>query len=228
MYHKLLYSYAGVSTELLIYDPASVMILIDVGDGIIRDLLKEGISFPLEVPLHIFITHGHFDHCGGLFSLLGFLRMLGEENSVSVYYPTDSIEINGILKAFRSSYSDTLPFKLKTISLVHNEEIILNSRLVMKTYGTKHFGSTLSHGILGRIPSLGYALFRDNKKWLAFTGDSGMNEQLIKLIENSEHAYIEATNQKKKTVHHLNIEEATILGKLAHNYTLIHTRYESR
>ncbi|MHA2306081.1 MAG: MBL fold metallo-hydrolase, partial [Candidatus Hodarchaeales archaeon] len=81
MKHKVLYSYAGIATHILMKNTNS-LILFDVGDGILRDLLDEKINFPLTTPLHIFLTHGHFDHCGGLFSLLAFLRMLGQKYPV--------------------------------------------------------------------------------------------------------------------------------------------------
>ena len=225
MYHKALYSSAGIATQILVHDSQNLIILLDVGDGIIRDLLKEGLQFPLTVPLHVFITHGHYDHCGGLFSLLGFLRMIGQSSPVEINYPEGAIEIAGIIDLFYDSYSDTIPFELRISSLNHLDEIKLTENVHVVAYEMKHMGSTLSHGELAEIPALGYAIYRNNEKWLAYTGDTGMNENLNILLKDANHAYIEATNlADHQSSYHLNLKEARKLGKLAMNFTLVHTR----
>lgn len=225
MDHKVLYSSAGIATQILVQDPQKMMILLDVGDGIIRDLLKEEISFPLSIPLHIFLTHGHYDHCGGLFSLLGFLRMVGQSSPVEIYYPKGSKEIEGLINLFISSYQDTTPFKLKSCDLQHKDKINISNDIRVVAYQMKHMGSTLSHGILSEIPALGFAIFKNEEKWLVFTGDTGMNDNLPNFLRNATHAYIEATNLADHySPYHLSIKKAQELGKLAKDFTLVHTR----
>jgi ribonuclease BN (tRNA processing enzyme) len=69
----------------------------------------------------------------------------------------------------------------------------------------------------------------DNEKWLAYTGDTGLNNNVENLVRDADFAYIEATNiEGIINSYHLSSEEATQLGRLAKNYKLIHTRYDSR
>ncbi|MFX0052784.1 MAG: MBL fold metallo-hydrolase, partial [Candidatus Hermodarchaeota archaeon] len=181
MDHKLLYSSAGVATHILVQDPEFVLLL-DVGDGIIRDLLEEKISFPLQVPLHIFISHGHYDHCGGLFSLLGFLRMIGQTNSVHIYYPENTPEIDNMLQIFSSIYMDTTPFNIQSNILYPNDVRQISKTVNVKAFLMKHRGSTLFHGVLPEIPAYGFAIFKEKEKVVAYTGDTGMNDNLRSLL----------------------------------------------
>ena len=84
---KVLYSYAGVATQILVMiKEEENYFLMDVGDGIIRDL----ITFPSEIYENIkfiTLTHGHFDHVGGLFSLLAFFRMINRTKILTIFCP---------------------------------------------------------------------------------------------------------------------------------------------
>ncbi|MFW9869975.1 MAG: ribonuclease Z, partial [Candidatus Thorarchaeota archaeon] len=65
------FSAAGVATTIVLTSKfTGKMMLFDVGDGILRDLLMSGnTDFVHEID-PIAISHGHFDHVGGLHSLL--------------------------------------------------------------------------------------------------------------------------------------------------------------
>ena len=136
-----------------------------------------------------------------------------------------SISIEGLIDLFLSSYPETIPFKLKTSSLKPLDELMITEKLRVVAYQMKHMGSTLSNGALSEIPALGYAIFWKDEKWLVYTGDTGMNANLPTFLKNATHAYIEATNlSDHQSVYHLNVEEARKLGKLAKDFTLVHTR----
>jgi len=222
MKHKILYTYAGIATHLLVTDP-KFLILMDTGDGIIRDLLEEEITFPVSTPVHIFFTHGHYDHCGGLFSFLGFLRMIGQEFPVNLYYPEGAMEIEGLINLFKSVYQDTMIFEFNITKLKPGSELEIDGGVRIKAYQMKHGGSTFSHGLLPEIPALGYAILKNGKKMIAYTGDTGMNENLHELVKDACHAYIEATYPNtKQSMFHLSSKEASELGKLAKKFTKIH------
>ncbi|NHJ00924.1 MAG: ribonuclease Z [Candidatus Heimdallarchaeota archaeon] len=228
MYHQLLYSAAGIATQILIESP-EVLILLDIGDGTLRDLLPM-IKIPLDIPIHIFISHGHFDHCGGLFSLLGFFRMLGYNKKIDIYYPKGTTEVEGIIETFNCSYNCSIPFALELTPIENNKEkFLLENKITVQAYKMKHAGSILSHEPLPEILTFGYAIFEGDKKFLAYSGDTGMNENLVELINKAEFAYIEATNEKtQENTFHLNIDQARKLGKLSRQFNIIHTRLDKK
>ncbi len=116
MKHQVLHSKAGIATQILVTDDR-FFLLLDIGDGIIRDLLNIGLKFPINKPIYVFITHGHFDHCGGLFSFLGFLRMLNHKLPVTIHSPKQCEEVESLFKSFQTTYGLTTPFSIEHRSL---------------------------------------------------------------------------------------------------------------
>jgi len=53
---QVLFSKAGIATQTLVTDD-KFLLLMDIGDGIIRDLFRIGLKFPINKPIFIFITH---------------------------------------------------------------------------------------------------------------------------------------------------------------------------
>ena len=228
MKHEVLFSVAGIATQILITDEKFLLFL-DIGDGILRDIVEKVQSFPIEKTVHIFITHGHYDHCGGLYSFLGFLRMLGHKHPVCVYSPAGSTEIQTIIESFLSVQKSPLSYPLKEITMSEGDKVKINSEVEIESYHMQHRGSTIRVGALLPIPALGYAIYFNDEKWLAYTGDTGYHKNAELLVDNAMFAYIEATNRKgESNSYHLSPDEAHKLGQLAKNYRLIHTRYESR
>jgi ribonuclease BN (tRNA processing enzyme) len=217
---KVMYSKAGIATQILIsaleYD-----ILVDAGDGTLRDLLE--LDYDFERLKTIAITHGHFDHMGGLWTLLGFLRMIGRTSDLVIIAPCSCGEVQNLVEGFIAVYGDTMPFNviLKELS---NEERITIERIEIQAFSVIHRGSTKIYGVGKRVPAVGYSISYNDQR-IVISGDTGMCQSLRKFVEGVDLAILEATTKEKTAKNsevHLSIEEATELGKTAKDFILIH------
>ena len=215
---KVLCSYAGLATQILINEiEIDNNLLLDVGDGILRDFLVLPRKY-FENIQAILITHGHFDHVGGLFSLLSFFRMINRKKELSLICPKNVIELKGILRTFHESYKNSIPFPLEIIEI--ESELKLNS-ISINPFPVQHRGSIIGGDELPDIPSLGYILTKKEERIL-YTGDTGFFEGLKTHINGVDFALIEGTNKDKGSIYHLSIQEAEELGSLAKDYLIIH------
>lgn len=222
----VLYSKAGVATQIIMDN-----VLVDAGDGILRDLL--GIDYAFENLDIIAITHGHYDHMGGLHSLLGYLRMIGRKKQLTVLHP-GAYEVDTIIAGFQKCYKDTIPFQIDVIT-VEDRSIYQFTTVRIQPFFVTHAGST-AQGIMPPIPATGYRIYFKDKT-VAVTGDSSLCNSLKELVTGADMAFIEATwtaerkqrltkkygdLEKEMLTVHLSEEQAHELGKLAKEYVLIH------
>ncbi|MCG3225888.1 MAG: MBL fold metallo-hydrolase [Candidatus Heimdallarchaeota archaeon] len=215
---KVLCSYAGLATQILVNEIESDNnLLIDVGDGILRDFLNLPRKY-FENIQAVLITHGHFDHVGGLFSLLSFFRMINRTEKLTLVCPKNVVELQGIIKTFRDSYKDSIPFPLDIVEI--DSEIKLDS-VKITPFAVQHRGSIIGGGELPDIPTLGFVLTKEGEKVL-YTSDTGFFKNLKIYINDVDFALIEGTNKDKGSTYHMSIPEAEELGKLAKNYLIIH------
>jgi len=121
---KVLYSKAGVATQILI-STLKCDILVDVGDGTLRDLLE--LDYNFERLKAVAVTHGHFDHVGGLWTLLRFLRMIGKTSDLFLVAPRSCSEVKNLVEGLVAVYGDTTPFRV-TLNELSNEEKIMIER----------------------------------------------------------------------------------------------------
>jgi ribonuclease Z len=224
----ILFSGAGVAQQIWVENNQEV-VLFDVGDGTLRDILANKLDY--KKIKGVVFTHGHFDHIGGLYSLLGFLRMKRRTEPLPIYLPKDCKEPLLILKAYIKHYQQSIPFKITYKEIKPKDEFTL-AGINIKAYKMIHCGSvkgpTGKEMILASIPALGYRSTYKNES-IAISGDTGTNGDLKSLVKGADLAIIEATFKNSKSIPqdalkrvHLSQDIARKLGNLAKEYILIH------
>jgi len=221
---NILYSRAGIAQHIWISNENG-SILIDTGDGILRDLLSNQLD--LNQIRGIIFTHGHFDHMGGLHSFLGFLRMIGRDESLLIFAPEGCTEVFSIVDNFKKCYPDTMPFKI-SCKEVKSQEVFQIADLMIKAYPVVHCGSIKGSGILSQIPAMGYRISHKGET-IAISGDTGICTSLKELVKGADLAILEATYLKSAKVNkesleklHLSEDLAKEIGKLAKDFILVH------
>ncbi len=220
----VMYSVAGVGTSILVASKfTGKFLLLDVGDGALRNLMSHiGTEFVEELDI-ISITHGHFDHSGGLFSLLGFLRMLKRKTTLDVVFPAGCTEVSGIIDVFKDCYHDSISFQLRTQE-VRNRVGFDTDFFKISVCEVEHFGleNTSNKDVL--MPAVGYRV-RVGDTVVAYTGDTRMCEGVCELVKGADLAIIEATHKEHPENEprvHLSVKEAEKLGSLAKEFMIVH------
>lgn len=221
---KVLSSKAGYSQHILIENDTSAL-LFDTGDGILRDLKSSG--FNRGKLAAIFYTHGHFDHMGGLYPLLGFLRMIGRKDDLYIFAPEGCSEVTSVVGNFVSLYSDTIPFKIILKNALPGEKYEF-SGITVRPFPVIHCGSIEGQPVMDPLPALGYKITCGDET-VVISGDTGDCETLRENVRGADLAIIEATfrssdeesEEELKKVH-LSEDLATEIGKTAKEYILVH------
>ncbi|MBM4170311.1 MAG: ribonuclease Z [Ignavibacteria bacterium] len=217
---KIYCSIPNVATGILLTTSKATFI-IDPGDGILRDLNKDvGSEIILKVS-DIFISHGHHDHVGGVWSLLTYLSVLRRKAELKIYYPFGCAEIESIYKAFNEVYGKELSYQIKLYP-IKNEKTFTRHSIKIKPFKVNHRELSSDNISSELIPSLGFKFFYDAKS-ICYGGDTAFCDSLVKNSKGSDLAIIEAGAEDIESSDlHMTIQQATEIGMTAKEYYLVH------
>ncbi len=216
---KIYSSIPNVSTGILLTTSKTTFV-IDPGDGILRDLNQDvGAETILRIS-DIFISHGHHDHVGGVWSLLTYLSVLRRRQSLSIYYPKGCIEIENIYKAFIKVYGKELSYNI-ILKPISNEKHFTRNSIRIKPFKVNH-REVSPDGKYVNVPSLGYKFYYDSKS-ICYGGDTAYCDNLVKMAKGSDLAIIEAGAQDESATElHMTIQQASEIGRTAKEFFLVH------
>lgn len=217
---KIYCSIPNVATGILLTTSKTAFI-IDPGDGILRDLNQDvGPETILRVS-DIFISHGHHDHIGGVWSLLTYLSVLRRKSPLSIYFPQGCVEIVSIYNAFKKVYGKELTYSI-ILKPIANEKSFTKNSIRVKPFSVNHRELSPDGNSSIKIPSLGFKFTYDGKS-ICYGGDTAYSENLVKNTKGSDLAIIEAGAVDEESIElHMTIEQASNIGLTAKEYFLVH------
>ena len=216
---KIFTSIPNLATGILI-TTKNEKFVVDPGDGILRDLVKEiGPKGILNIN-NVFISHGHHDHVGGLWSFLTYLSVMKKKKPLNIYFPKGCIEIDSIHSAFQKVYSHELTYEINLIEIDDPNNITCN--LVKITPFKVAHREVIADGSLDLVPSLGFKFNYDGKS-ICYGGDTAYCDSLVKMAKGSNLAIIEAGAEgEEESELHMTMKQAIKIGESADEYFLVH------
>ncbi|OGU63659.1 MAG: MBL fold metallo-hydrolase [Ignavibacteria bacterium RBG_16_36_9] len=216
---KIFCSIPNIATGILL-KAGDAHFVIDPGDGILRDLNKEiGVKNLLEIS-DVFVTHGHHDHVGGVWSLLTYLRVMQKKSPLTIHYPDGCVEIESIYNAFKKVYSRSITYKINLKTIKKSNGFTTNN-ITVKPFPVIH-KEYLSTGKTRQVPALGYNFVFDGMT-ICYGGDTAYCEELVVHARKADLAVLEAGHDEETPDDmHMTAKEAVSIGKSAKKYFLVH------
>ncbi|MFA6596224.1 MAG: MBL fold metallo-hydrolase [Ignavibacteriaceae bacterium] len=217
---KIFCSIPNIATGILLTAGKNHFV-IDPGDGILRDLNKElGVESLINIS-HIFVTHGHHDHLGGVWSLLTYLRVMNKTSPLKIYFPAGCVEIESIHHAFTKVYANNLPYKIELKSISEAKKFSVKN-VSVKPFAVIHKEYLPNKNEKRIVPALGFH-FTYNGKTICYGGDTGYCDSLVKAARGADLAILEAGHEEETPDDmHMTMDEAKSIGKSAKDYVLVH------
>lgn len=211
----VLYSISAVGTQILLSKNVA-SILVDAGDGTLRDLIAR--KFDFDTLKAVLLTHEHFDHISGLYSLVNFLTLLGRTEPLLITSPRPSERAASILRAPMMYYSPQFPISLVELSDGDEKEI---GDWMIRAFGVAHASSR----------SIGYSILDDDGFRVVISGDTQRCTNLEREVIGADIAILECTfeNKDRKLAEeygHMVRSDAEALGRSAKQFLLIHSSPE--
>jgi ribonuclease BN (tRNA processing enzyme) len=207
----VLFSKSAIGTQLLLSRKGHSL-LVDVGDGTLRDLVAR--RFEFDTLEGILVTHEHFDHTGGFFSLLHFMRHLRRRRELPVYLPGPATYLPKLLKA-PLMYSE-LPFAVEVNEVGDGRAFRVGGFHVVP-FKADHVDAH----------TLGYSISDVRGFRVVISGDTRSSSELKKQAIGADLAILESTfedgqERYASTYGHMTRRQAERIGRLAKKAIFIH------
>ncbi|NOX18645.1 MAG: MBL fold metallo-hydrolase [Chlorobi bacterium] len=220
LFIEIFCSIPNIATGILLRTDKTYFV-VDPGDGILRDLNRNlNPSEILEIS-DVFITHGHHDHIGGLWSFLTYMTVMQREKPIDIFYPEGSLEIESIIAALLQVYSRDIKFKIN-LRKIADEKSFSREGMKIKPFKVNHKEPDFESGKAVPVPSLGYKFLYEGKS-ICYGGDTAFSDNLAKHAKDSDLAIIEAGAVDDSEMElHMTPEQAESIGESAKEYFLVH------
>ena len=220
---KVFCSIPNIATGILI-NAANNNFIVDPGDGILRDLNKEiGTKNILNVS-DIFISHGHHDHVGRVWSLLTYMRVMQKNTPLTLHFPKGCKEIISIYHAFEQVYSKSISYKIILNEIQDSKIFKSTTGLIIKPFPVIHKEILSDRITKQQVPAIGFTFEHDGKK-ICYGGDTAYCIELENAAKNCDLAVIEAGHDEEEDAPddmHMTLDEAKKIGESAKEYFLVH------
>ena len=217
---KIFCSIPNIATGILI-KAADALFIVDPGDGILRDLNNELKNKELLNISDVFVTHGHHDHVGGVWSLLTYLRVMNKQTPLVIHFPKGCLEIVHIYNAFQKVYGDSLNYKI-VLKEITGDKSFSSKNVLIKPFPVIHKEYLSDKKTTRQVPALGFKFtFKDMK--ICYGGDTAYCDDLVKQAKGSDLAILEAGHDVDTPDDmHMTLSEAKSIGRSAKKYYLVH------
>ncbi len=207
----VLYSASAIGTQILLKSEGK-SVLVDVGDGTVRDLTSRGFDFGSLIG--VLITHEHADHTGGLFSLLHFMKHMPKTDPLRILTPRPAKYLAEFVKP-PLMYSKP-PFEIKVVEVEEGVNVELGPFFI-QPFRTAHVD----------LSSIGYSIRDPTGYRVVVSGDTVATARLRQAVLGADLAILESTfedgqEEYAKEFGHMTLSQAKSLGKLAKKTLLVH------
>lgn len=169
---EVLFTSSAIGTQILLKGEEED-ILVDAGDGVLRDLVSRNYDFSRLSG--ILITHEHIDHCCGLLPLCYFMAQLEHTKPLRIVAPSGGGKVSGLV-----SLSTLLP-------LLEVERAKPNCTIVIGSFTIEPF--KVDH----TVDAVGYAVSDKGGYKVVVSGDTRVCPELEKQLSKANVAVLDAT-----------------------------------